>query len=204
MRAPTGKKSSPRVLVERRGSLLFAHFGLSGPVVLDVSREVTGHAAPERLVLQCDFLPALTRDELETALAAAAHDSGRKQLAGVLPEALPRRLVESLLAELGLPADRKAAEVSKRDRARLIEAVKRCELAVRGTRGFEQAEVTAGGVSLDEVDSRNLGSKLVSGLYFAGEILDLDGPIGGYNFQAAWSTGWLAGASAAQATAPLR
>ncbi len=85
--------------------------------------------------------------------------------------------------------------MSRADRGRLVEKIKHCRLPVRGTLGFEKAEVTAGGVSLGEVDSRDMQSKLVPGLYFAGEVLDLDGPIGGYNFQAAWSTGWLAGSS---------
>ncbi len=197
---PSGaKKPTDRILAERRGSLLFTHFGLSGPVVLDVSREVSGHAQLERLVLECDFLPDLTRAQLDAHLAAGSQGTGKKQLAGIFPDALPRRLIDSLLAELGLPGERKAAEVGKRDRARLVDAIKSCPLGVRGTRGFEKAEVTAGGVALDEVDSRNLQSKLVAGLYFAGEVLDLDGPIGGYNFQAAWSTGWLAGTSAAEA-----
>jgi predicted flavoprotein YhiN len=197
-------KSAARVLAQRRGSLLFTHFGLSGPVVLDVSREITGYevsgkAELDRLALECDFLPSMPRPELEEFLRAAAQQAGKKQWLGLLPEALPRRLVESLLSELGLPLERKAAEVGKRDWARLIDAIKQCTLGVRGTRGFEKAEVTAGGVALDEVDSRDLQSKLVPNLYFAGEVLDLDGPIGGYNFQAAWSTGWLAGSSAGRA-----
>jgi len=95
----------------------------------------------------------------------------------------------------GFPLDRKAAALSRADRARLVVHVKRLRLPVRGTLGFEKAEVTAGGVDLSEVDSKDMQSKLVPGLYFAGEVLDLDGPIGGYNFQAAWSTGWLAGSS---------
>jgi predicted Rossmann fold flavoprotein len=192
------RKSASRVLAQRRGSLLFTHFGISGPVVLDVSREVSGHAEPERLALECDFLPQMARAEFEESLRAAAQAAGKRQLVSLLPDTLPRRLVESLLAELGLPPERKAAEVGKRDWTRLIDAIKQCALAVRGTRGFEKAEVTAGGVTLDEVDSRNLQSKLVPNLHFAGEVLDLDGPIGGYNFQAAWSTGWLAGTSAAR------
>jgi predicted flavoprotein YhiN len=92
-----------------------------------------------------------------------------------------------------VPADRRGAELNKAERQALILAIKRQEITVTGTLGFEKAEVTAGGVSLDEVDSRTMQSKRVPGLYFAGEILDLDGPIGGYNFQAAFSTGWLAG-----------
>jgi predicted flavoprotein YhiN len=97
-----------------------------------------------------------------------------------------------------MPPDRRAAALSKADRARLVQCVKRLRLPVAGTLGFEKAEVTAGGVALDEVDSRTLRSKRVPGLFIAGEVLDLDGPIGGYNFQAGWSTGWLAGTRAAE------
>src|SRR5581483_11716895 len=105
----------------------------------------------------------------------------------------PRRLAEALLSVTGLPAERRAAALSRADRGGLTAAIKRLRLPVAGTLGFGKAEVTAGGVLLDEVDSRTMQSKRVPGLYIAGELLDLDGPIGGYNFQAAWSTGWLAG-----------
>jgi predicted Rossmann fold flavoprotein len=108
---------------------------------------------------------------------------------------LARRLVDSLLIRSEIAADRRAAELSAIERGRLMEQLKRCEIRVTGSRGFEKAEVTAGGVSLDEVDSRDMQSKLVPNLFLAGEILDLDGFIGGYNFQAAFSTGWLAGQS---------
>ncbi len=87
---------------------------------------------------------------------------------------------------------RRAGELSRADRARWVAAIKRCEIAVSGVRGFKKAEVTAGGVALDEVDSRSMESRKAPGLFLAGEVLDLDGPIGGYNFQAAFSTGWLA------------
>ena len=93
--------------------------------------------------------------------------------------------------------DSKAAELSKLGRAALVRAIKQLAIPITGTRGFAKAEVTAGGVSLDEVDSRTMESKRAAGLFVAGELLDLDGPIGGYNFQAAFSTGWLAGSRAA-------
>ena len=141
------------------------------------------------------MLPGIKEAEFDEFLKTESLASGKKQLAGVLAAHLPRRLVDSLMSLAGQPIDRKAAGLSKADRNRLVACVKRLELPVRGTLGFEKAEVTTGGVSLDEVDSRTLESKLVSGLYLAGEILDLDGPIGGFNFQAAWSTGWLAGRS---------
>jgi predicted Rossmann fold flavoprotein len=187
-----------RPLAVRRGSLLFAHFGLSGPVILDVSRAVSGHARPESLTLEIDILPAVKEPDLDEFLRAASLASGKKQLAVVLSEHLPRRLCDALLAAAGMPVERKAAALSKADRARLAQSVKRLRLPVRGTLGFGKAEVTAGGVALDEVDSRSLRSKKEPGLFLAGEVLDLDGPIGGYNFQAAWSTGWLAGTKAAE------
>ena len=183
------------VRIERRGALLFTHFGLSGPVALDVSRAVTGAARPQDVQLQVDFLPDVPLATLDELLRNAAASDGKKLVAGLLPDVLPRRLVEALATNAKLPLDRRAAELSKQERGGWIDAVKRAAINVSGSRGFDKAEVTAGGVALDEVDSRTMQSKLVPNLYLAGEILDLDGFIGGYNFQAAFSTGWLAGSS---------
>jgi len=186
-----------RELVTGRGSLLFAHFGLTGPVVLDASRVVSGHSRPQSLSVELDFLPTKKEPAVDEWLRLETAREGRKQLAAVLAGLLPRGLAETLVAQAGLPADRKAAALPRSERARLVNALKRMRLPVTGTLGFGKAEVTAGGVALAEVDSRTMQSRLVPGLHIAGELLDLDGPIGGYNFQAAWSTGWLAGASAA-------
>jgi predicted Rossmann fold flavoprotein len=186
------------VLIDRRGSLLFAHFGLSGPVALDVSRVVSGHPRPAALEVELDFLPAVKEQAFDEGLRLESAAAGKRQLAAVLSVWLPRRLAEALLAAAGMAPDRRAAALSRPERAALTAAAKRLCLPVTGTLGFGKAEVTAGGVSLDEVDSRTMQSKRVPGLYVAGELLDLDGPIGGYNFQAAWSTGWLAGTKAAQ------
>jgi hypothetical protein len=191
--APRTPKARP--LAERRGSFLFTHFGLSGPVVLDVSRAISGHANPRSLVLECDFLPSIAAGELNDSLARQAAAEGKKQLVSLLPELLPRRLSEALLLAAGLSPTQKAAEAGATVRASTVGAVKRAAIPLSGTCGFKKAEVTAGGVALDEVDSRNMQSKLVKDLFLAGEVLDLDGPIGGYNFQAAWSTGFLAGHS---------
>jgi predicted Rossmann fold flavoprotein len=183
------------VLAQRRGSFLFTHFGMSGPVVLDVSRAVSGHPRPQSLALVCDFLPEVAIEPFAGELAKRLAAAGRQQVASVLGEWLPQRLVEAMLAQAGLPDDRRAAEVSKAERQRIVQSMKQLPIPLSGTLGFTKAEVTAGGVALDEVDSRTMQSKLVPGLYFAGEVLDLDGPIGGYNFQSAFSTGWLAGES---------
>jgi predicted Rossmann fold flavoprotein len=143
----------------------------------------------------CDFLPGVGAEELTSRLQSEAAASGKKQIVAIDAQWLPRRLAEALLDQAGLPAERRGAELSKAERLALTQAIKSIAIPIEGTLGFKKAEVTAGGVALAEVDSRTMQSKLVPGLYFAGEILDLDGPIGGYNFQSAFSTGWLAGES---------
>lgn len=183
-------------LIRKRGSLLFAHFGLSGPVILDVSRAVSGHPDPRSLRLEIDLLPQMPEAELDAYLKNESAASGKKLLAAVLAVDLPRRVADAILQVSGLARDRKAAALSKSDRQQIVRRIKALPLAVTGTMGFGKAEVTAGGVSLDEVDSSTMRSKLVPNLFIAGEVLDLDGPIGGYNFQSAFSTGWLAGESA--------
>lgn len=189
---PTGDAGKPSKLAEARGSFLFTHFGLSGPAVLNVSRAIHCSQEPRLLVLQCDFLPSLRSDELDDHLRRQCTAEGKKGVAGVLTAWLPRRLAETLVARLGL-ATRRAAEVSKGDRRRITIAIKQTRIAISGTCGFKKAEITAGGAALDEVDSRTMQSRIVPNLFLAGEVLDLDGPIGGYNFQAAFSEAWLAG-----------
>jgi predicted flavoprotein YhiN len=191
-----GRRRGAEQANERRGSFLFTHFGLSGPVVMDLSRIVTARPQASRWQTVCDFLPDVNESEIAARLAAEAAQAGRKQVVNIVAECLPRRLVEVLLERAGIAVDRRAAELSRDERMALIGAIKSTAIAVTGSLGFKKAEVTAGGVALAEVDSRTMESKLVPGLYVAGEILDLDGPIGGYNFQAAFSTGWLAGESA--------
>jgi predicted Rossmann fold flavoprotein len=182
-----------KVLNARRGSMLFAHFGLTGPAPLDVSRTVSGFPEPTKLTLELDLLPGEPEPDFDEFLRNDTAANGKQLLAGVLSAKIPRRVADQLIVLCGMPIDRKAAALSKVDRQKLVTVAKRLRLALKGTLGFEKAEVTAGGVSLDEVDSRTMQSKKIPGLYFAGEVLDLDGWIGGYNFQSAWSTGWLAG-----------
>lgn len=190
---PPAATRPERCLEKRRGSFLFTHFGLSGPAALDVSRAVSGHPQRKRLAVVCDFMPTLSEGELDALLREQCADAGKRLLAGIVDQWMPRRLVETLMQLAGITSDRRAAEVSKPERIRLVQGIKHLHIPLTGTLGFEKAEVTAGGVALDEVDSRTMQSKRCKGLYFAGELLDLDGPIGGYNFQAAFSTGWHAG-----------
>jgi predicted Rossmann fold flavoprotein len=187
--AASSKSKNP--LASARGSFLFTHFGLSGPVVLDVSRVITGHAEPRSLALVCDFVPDLHAETLDEELRRHCAADGKKQVVGIVARLVPRRLAEALTAMFG----KQAAQWTAAERRFLVAALKETQIPISGTRGFKKAEVTAGGVALNEVDSSTIQSKLVPGLFLAGEILDLDGPIGGYNFQAAFSTGWLAGSS---------
>ena len=182
----------PKPLAARRGALLFAHFGLTGPAPMDVSRAVSGHPEPTKLTLEIDFLPDVPEPQYEQFLQTETAANGKKLLAGVMADRITRRLADHMVKLAGLPGDRTAAALSKDDRRKLVSLAKRLRIPLRGTLGYEKAEVTAGGVSLDEVDSRTMQSKRHPGLFFAGEVLDLDGWIGGYNFQSAWSTGRLA------------
>ncbi len=192
---------SGRVLAERREAVLFAHFGLTGPAILDVSRAVARHDEPERLSLRLDLAPDVKPEALDQKLATSSR-SGRPLVANLLPPGIPRRLAEILLANAGIPAGRVGPELMREERRRLVAAIKGLALPVVGTLGFAKAEVTSGGVRLEGVIPESLESRFQPGFFLAGEVLDLDGLIGGYNFQAAWSTGWLAGESVSENVHP--
>src|SRR5271157_4612864 len=194
--AASVQTATGQTLQQRREAILFAHFGLSGPAILDVSRAVARHDGPEALELRLDFLPSTAREEIDGKLQAECRQ-GRVGVASILSADLPHRLVECLMESAQVPRGRLGPDLSRPERVRLVSALKALVLPIRGTLGFEKAEVTSGGIALHEVDPRTLESRIVPGLHFAGEILDLDGLIGGYNFQAAWSTGWLGGETAA-------
>ena len=187
--------SGTSLLQARREAVLFTHQGLSGPAILDVSRAAVRRVDSEALVLRLDLLPDLSREELDLRFQVEAR-RGRRNVISLLPDELPRRLAECLIVAASIPPDRMGPELSRDERRWLVAVLKELPLPILGTLGFEKAEVTSGGVSLEEIDPKTLESRLVGGLHFAGEILDLDGLIGGYNFQSAWSTGWLAGESA--------
>ncbi|MBI2920152.1 MAG: NAD(P)/FAD-dependent oxidoreductase, partial [Planctomycetes bacterium] len=184
----------PRPLARRRAPVLFTHQGVSGPAPMDVSRAVSGHPDPSSLTLEVDLLPGAA--DLDAWLRGEAASGGRRLVATAVAERVARRLGEAAMDCAGVPRERRLSELSKAERAGLVKALHGLPVPLSGTLGFEKAEVTAGGVALDEVDPRTMESRLVPGLYFAGEVLDLDGWIGGYNFQAAFSTGWLAASSA--------
>jgi predicted Rossmann fold flavoprotein len=143
-----------------------------------------------------DLKPALDEQKLDARLVRDFRDRGRQQLKTVLKGMLPAGLIPICLEQTGLPGDKTASQLTARERRVLRIWLKDVSFTISGHRSFAEAIVTAGGVSIKEIDPRSMQSKLITGLYLAGEILDLAGPTGGYNLQAAFSTGWLAGESA--------
>lgn len=189
VRAYAGDKELDR----SAGDFLFTHRGFSGPVALDMSRHVTAPGA-EQVQLVAAWL-GFDAAEWEKRLLAG----GSRSVEGVLREVLPRRLVARLVALAQAPGGRKLAELTRDERKRLVRALAACPLAVAGNEGYRTAEVTGGGIALDEVVTKTLEARSIPGLYFAGEVLDVIGRIGGFNFLWAWVSGRKAGLAAAQA-----
>lgn len=180
------------------GEMLFTHFGVSGPVILTLSRTaVDALRAKRRVSISIDLKPALDEEKLDARLRRDFDAHGKRQFRSILKGLLPRKLIPVCVQWTRIPFDRQGNQITAQERARLRRWLKDFRLQVTGHRGFAQAIITAGGVATVEVDPRSMESRLVMGLYFAGEILDLDADTGGYNLQAAFSTGWLAGRSAA-------
>ncbi|WP_417914053.1 NAD(P)/FAD-dependent oxidoreductase [Candidatus Electronema sp. JM] len=181
------------------GELLFMKYGLSGPVILTLSSlMVDALRAGDTVSVVLDLKPALDEQKLEARLLRDFAERRKESMDLVLRGLLPEQMVPVCLEEIGLTAERLAGEITAAERKRLRGWLKAVTLPVTGYRGFKEAIITAGGVSLAEVDSRTMQSKLCKGLYLAGELLDLQADTGGYNLQAAFSTGWLAGRSAAE------
>lgn len=183
----------------RTGSLLWTHFGISGPIVLDISRFWTLATQQGRRVdLYANFVPSRTPDAVKAWWLAQVGEHPKRSLARSLTLLVPERFANSLCLYCSCDPQQNMAQVSRTDRNRLLDAFTRFRFPVERDRGWNFAEVTAGGVPLDEISYRTMESKVAPGLYLTGEMLDCDGRIGGFNFQWAWSTGWLAGRSAAR------
>lgn len=186
-----------RKQAEDSGDMLFTHYGLSGPVILSLSR-VAVDALRARLPVEIaiDLMSGLDEAKLDERLITDLDKHGKKQLENALKLWLPSRMVLIFLELLSLDPGKECNQVSSRERREITSLMKGMRFKVIGFRSFEEAIITAGGVSTAEVDSRTMESKLVKNLFFAGEVLDIDADSGGYNLQVAWSTGYVAGAAA--------
>ena len=184
-----------KVLYTELGEMLFTHFGFSGPLILEASCHLPEENLPFRLEL--DLKPGLTEEQLDARLQRDLRAGGKKLLRNILPGLLPARLAEIFPGLCGLPESLLCSQVTAAQRQALLQGLKRLPLPVSGTRPLSEAVVTRGGVSVREVIPGTMESRIVPGVYFTGELLDVDAHTGGYNLQIAFSTGALAGASAA-------
>ena len=182
-----------KVQSERFGEMLFTHFGLSGPIILDVSKEVGKLLEKGAVSISLDLKPALSEEQLDERVRRDFEKNLKKDFINYLPDLMPQKMIPAILELSGMEAHKKVCLITKEERKKLINLIKNLPLTVEGVTGFSQAIVTSGGVALREVDSKTLHSRVVDNLFFAGEILDLDGPTGGYNLQMCWSTGYTAG-----------
>jgi predicted Rossmann fold flavoprotein len=184
---------------EAFGEMLFTHFGLSGPIILSLSRQVVDALRlGQRVILSIDLKPALDERKLDARLLRDLDAHGKQQFRTLLKGLLPRKLLPVCIDLTGIPPDKVGHQITAEERKRLRRWLKDFRLEVIGHRPFTQAIITAGGIDTREVDPRTMASRLVESLHFAGEVLDVDADTGGYNLQAAFSTGWLAGRSAAR------
>ena len=182
------------------GEMLFTHFGVSGPIILSLSKCVAEAiaAGAQDIELHIDLKPALDKDKLDARLQRDFVQYSRKQMANGMKDLLPQRLIAPVLDEAFIDEEKSVNQLSRAERQRIVDVLKAFVVPITGTRPLAEAIVTAGGVSLKEIDPKTMESKLVKGLFIAGEVLDIDGYTGGYNLQAAFSTGYAAGTFAAQ------
>lgn len=193
LKAMQGKK----VLYDGFGELLFTADGISGPLVLSASAAVTDKFSKGEITVSLDLKPALSKEELDARILRDFEEAKNKQFRNALDKLLPQRLIRVIIGLCGIPEEKQVNSVTKQERATLVDVLKGMELHIKKTGGFNEAVITRGGVSVKEVNPSTMESKLTGGLYFAGEVLDVDALTGGYNLQIAWSTGYLAGSCAA-------
>jgi predicted Rossmann fold flavoprotein len=187
-----------KILGQEFGEMLFTHFGVSGPVILTLSHLVVEEKIQQGLSLVINLKPALDEDKLEQRLQRDFRKYQRKQLQNALDDLLPRRLIPVVIQLSAISPTKFVHQITKEERRSLVQTLRGLRMTVLGPRSWAEAIITAGGVSLREIQVGTMESKLLNGLYFAGEVLDLAGVTGGFNLQAAFSTGYLAGENAAQ------
>ena len=181
------------------GEMTFTDFGVSGPIILSLSRQVVDALGPgQKVSLSIDLKPALDERKLDARLLRDFAKHSKRQFYTLLKELLPQKLIPVCIDLTGIASDKPGHQITANERKRLRMWLKDFRFEITGCRPFAEAIITAGGVKIKEVDPRTMSSRIVTGLYFAGEVLDIDADTGGYNLQAAFSTGWIAGQCAAQ------
>ena len=189
-----GKKK----LYEEFGEMLFTHYGVTGPVILSASSIVGKKLKEHPLTLHIDLKPALTEEQLDKRVLREFEANHNRQFKNAVDSLFPAKLKPVIVELSGIPEEKKVNEVTKEERLRFVRMIKDFSMTLTAMRGYNEAIITKGGVSVIEIDPGTMESRLVNRLYFAGEVLDLDAVTGGYNLQIAWSTGYLAGMNAGE------
>ena len=184
-----GKKK----LYEDFGEMLFTHFGVSGPMILSASGSIKPSLFKEELTLHIDLKPAIDQEQLDKRILKMFEETINKQFKNSINKLLPAKMIPVIIELSGIDPDKKVNEISKEERQGLVKLLKKLPCTVVGLRDWNEAIITKGGISVKEINPSTMESKLIKGLYFCGETLDLDALTGGYNLQIAWSTGYLAG-----------
>ena len=196
IRITDGKKK----LYQEFGEMLFTHYGVTGPVILSASSIVGKILKDRELTLHIDLKPALTAEQLDKRVLREFEQNHNRQFKNAVDSLFPAKLRPVMIERSGIPGDKKVHEITKEERSGFVRLIKDFTVTLTGLRGYNEAIITRGGVSVRQIDPGTMESKLISGLFFAGEVLDLDALTGGYNLQIAWSTEWLAGSSAGNST----
>jgi predicted Rossmann fold flavoprotein len=181
------------------GEMMFTHFGITGPVVLSGSTVIAGYLKKGEVQAVIDLKPSMSEEQLDARLLRDFEKNINKQIRNALSELLPASLIPVIIELSGIDPYQIVHDITREQRSRLIEKMKHLTMTVSGLRGFNEAIITQGGVKVKEIQPATMASKLLHGLYFAGEIIDLDAVTGGYNLQIAWSTAYMAGKAAAEA-----
>ncbi len=184
-----GKKT----LYEDFGEMMFTHFGVTGPLILSVSSLIQKKLKSHPLKMKIDLKPALSTEQLDARILREFEQNKNKQFKNVLGTLYPAKLIPVIIQRSHIPPEKAVHDISREERQHLVECTKEFQMTITGLRGYNEAIITRGGVSVKEVNPQTMESKLVKGLYFAGEVLDLDAVTGGFNLQIAWSTGYAAG-----------
>ncbi len=177
------------------GEMLFTHFGVSGPMILSASATIKQKSINKPLNLYIDLKPALDEDTLDKRILREFDDAKNKQFKNSINKLLPAKLLPVIIELSEINPDKKVNEISKEERMKLLKLIKNLPITLDGPRGWNEAIITKGGISVKDINPSTMESKVVENLYFAGEVLDIDALTGGYNLQIAWSTGYLAGLS---------
>jgi predicted Rossmann fold flavoprotein len=194
----TGREKVPWPIIEsRRGEMMLTHFGISGPITLQMSLAIVDALEKGPVSVSIDLQPDISEKKLHQRLQQDFELHGKRSCRRILSELLPRKMIEPFVEMTGVPPEKPVNQISAEERRRIISLLKSLRFNIKSPLPLTAAMVTAGGVSLKEIDPRTMASRLVGGLYFCGEVLDLDADTGGYNLQAALSTGYVAGEQAA-------